>query len=588
MAADLDFSGLLPASTNLNFGLEEPVEPPPVVRRALHPVWSAPWAGLRSLAQDSMMAYCDKLPVNSGLSAIWAEPDRKFHQADHLWHDKNALPASVLSEWDAPRPARASTGSGWNIVPARHRRQTLPWGESLFAGAAIGANYRYPAKKHLAGSVPWGPARGCNPERISMPWGRLTCRLKQWLIASNRGAVPRMIWPVPEEKPVDPPPPPPVTLCEYQPVPGRADFNFDTDEAEDSLPADTRFFFWCKKPQPVVNRTLVMLPTATIVKLPSREPISAGNIGLDIDIDSWAWDLSATVSSASLALIQPDSNGPAEIEINLSGHVWNILVESFAEDRQFGSAAYSIQGRSPAAYLAAPYAPARTWTQNNIRTSRQLAEEELANTGWALDWQTEDWLVPGGVFSYDNLTPLDAIGKIAASAGGVILPHPSEKSLTIQPRYRFNVWSLSSAANNAVLDGSILTGQSLQWQPKPKYNGVYAAGQNQGVVVFTKRTGTSGNLLAPQAVDALITTPAAGLERGRQSLNASGNKARVSVSLPLTSTTVLPGLMQPGYVVEITDTIPWKGIVTAVSISAEMSENGPSFQQRLEIERHYE
>lgn len=486
--------------------------------------------------------------------------------------------------WNALTATGAETNSGWNYIPRKHQHQNMPWNSLHFAGAESADHYRYPPRKHLARNIPWRTVTRRNLLPNIIPWGKLHQRLKGWNIPWNQGHRPALIWPPPEQPPVIPPEP--ISPCDYQPIPGRADFDFTGD---DILPADTRFEFWCHAPaRPLVNRTLIMLPTATIVKLPNREPIEAGNIGLDLDIDSWAWNLRATVPASSLALIQPGGSGPAEIEINLYGHVWTLLVEGFEESREFGSAAYSIHGRSAAAYLADPYAPARTHTQNSERTSRQLADEELLNAGWALEWNTEDWLVPGGVFSYNNLTPLEAIGKIAASIGSVILPHTSEKTLIIQPRYRFNCWNLASVANNAVLDPSILTGLSLQWQPSPKYNGVYSSGQNQGVVVFTKRAGTSGNLLAVQVVDALLTTPAAGLERGRQILNAAGNKARVSIALPLTNSGTLPGLMQPGYVVEINDTTPWKGLVTAVSISAEMDESGPAFKQQLEIERHYE
>lgn len=619
MLADLDLHRPLPASTDLNFGagptgaietlrlalgfpapmaglgvlalpLRLALSGPPVtqpIRPKFQPIFEVPWAALARADSQALLWARTAAAKASRCRHPWGAGLPTPAQNSALWKDKPKRPHTMADGWSQPDGLASALRAPWRMPARKAAKKSIPYGDAAAVGSALAANYRYPAEKRPARNIPWNACLSRNLLPVEIPWGKTHRRLKSWIIPWNQGHRPARIWPPPEPPPYIPPEPQP--LCEYQPTPGRADFNFDQDNVSDLLPADTRFEFWCHAPaRPLVNRTLIMLPTATLVKLPNREPIEAGNVSLDLDIDSWAWNMSATVPADSLALIQPDGNGPAEIEINLSGHIWNILVESFAESRQFGSAAYTIQGRSPAAYLAAPYAPARTWTQNNIRTSRQLAEEELLNTGWTLDWQTEDWLVPGGVFSYDNLTPLDAIGQIAASIGSVILPHASAKILTIQPRYRFNVWSLSSAANNAVLDTSVLTGLSLDWQPKPKYNGVYAAGQNQGVVVFTKRGGTSGNLLAPQAVDALITTPAAGLERGRQALNTAGNKARVSLSLPLTNNGTLPGLMQPGYVVEIPETVPWKGIVTAVSVSAEMDENGPSFQQQLEIERHYE
>jgi hypothetical protein len=134
----------------------------------------------------------------------------------------------------------------------------------------------------------------------------------------------------------------------------------------------------------------------------------------------------------------------------------------------------------------------------------------------------------------------------------------------------------------------LLTGLSLQWSPQPKYNGVYISGQHQGVTVFTRRAGSAGERLAQMVVDALITTPAAGNERGRQILSASGNKAKITVTLPLTAHGALPGLVQPGAVIEVPESPSWKGIATAVGITAEMQNDALVLKQHVEIERHYE
>lgn len=581
MPVDLDFLEPLPALTSLNFGSEYT---PPVALRRLAWQGAARWGALVQMCPQTDLIFDNPAPTSSRQTIPWGPPFDVKTAMSARWRDKTPRQRGSWFPWGSMTAILVAPDSAWNYVPPVHQVESLPWDRLFFYAAAASFGYRYPARKHLARAIPWSQVGRRNRHPLLSPWGRLNRRLKRCIIPWDQGRRPTLIWPPPEPPPYITPVIP--SPCDYQPVAGQANFDFTGD---DLLPASTFFEFWCHAPaRPIVNRTLIMLPTASIVKLPGREPIEAGNIGLDLDIDSWAWSLRATVPAASLAMIQPDGNGPAEIEINLSGHIWTMLVEGFEESREFGSAAYTVHGRSTAAYLAAPYAPARTWTQNAERTSRQLADEELINTGWTLDWNTTDWLVPGGVFSYDSLTPLDAIGRIAASVGSVILPHASAKTLTIQPRYRFNVWNLDLAASNAVLDPSILTGISLQWSPSPKYNGVYTSGQSQGVVVFAKRAGTSGNLLAQQAVDALITTPQAGLERGRQALNAAGNKSRVSVSLPLTNSGTLPGLVQPGDVCEVNEPTPWKGIVTAVSITAEMDENGPAFKQQIEIERHYE
>ena len=62
--------------------------------------------------------------------------------------------------------------------------------------------------------------------------------------------------------------------------------------------------------------------------------------------------------------------------------------------------------------------------------------------------------------------------------------------------------------------------------PSPTYNRVFVSGnQNGGVIVNGQRSGSAGNLLAPEVVDPLITHSSAGMERARIELDRGGNWA---------------------------------------------------------------
>jgi len=581
---NLDFSQRRPVSTALNFGNEwvPPPPPPPAQPRRLTVSSGSGW-GASQMRDAAIAGGARSAAIKDARCGVgWSAAPHVNAAMVSPWRDIQTCEADIVAvPWGTSTSTCAETGSAWRIKAKCDTGASLLWGASVPLQASLGSAYRNPTPRDQSLRTPWS---ALHPRAVqaAIAWARLSVRQKPWCIPWGDCVAPRNIWPHPVIAPPSPPPAPP--LCEYRPVKGRANLDFS-----DTRPASTKLRFWCRTPTEYsINRSLILLPTSTITKTSTGEPVEVTQLSLSLDIDSWSWAMQASVPASSLALIMPGSEGPAEIEINLSGHIWRMLVEGFSETHEFGGSGYTVTGRSPAAILAAPYAPAHTHTQNNVRTARQLADDELQNTGWTLDWQAEDWLIPGGVWSYDNLTPMDAIAKIAAAVGAVILPHPNEKTLTIAPKYRFSPWSLSGAAANNALDPSILTGLSLQWSPQPKYNGIYVSGQHQGITAFVRRAGTSGDILAQMIVDPLITAPEAGKERGRQALCAAGNKAKISVNLPLTAHGSLPGLVLPGAVVEVMEASSWKGIATAVGITADMQSDALVLKQSIEIERHYE
>lgn len=82
----------------------------------------------------------------------------------------------------------------------------------------------------------------------------------------------------------------------------------------------------------------------------------------------------------------------------------------------------------------------RSYTELNQRLLSQLAQQELP-TGWVLDWQASDWLIPAGVWTYSNLAPIDAIAQLAEAAGAFILPDMATRKLTVLSKYPVAPWS---------------------------------------------------------------------------------------------------------------------------------------------------
>ena len=71
-------------------------------------------------------------------------------------------------------------------------------------------------------------------------------------------------------------------------------------------------------------------------------------------------------------------------------------------------------------------------------TARQLAELELERagliTGFDLDWQLPDWLVPAGAWSYESLSPVQVIARLVESVGGTLNAHPQLRRLMAKSR----------------------------------------------------------------------------------------------------------------------------------------------------------
>jgi hypothetical protein len=324
-----------------------------------------------------------------------------------------------------------------------------------------------------------------------------------------------------------------------------------------------------------------------VVRLPGREPIPVKSISLSIDADSWAWGFTAAIPYSAIEMVEPTAAGPTEIEITINGMTWVMLVEGFDIRREFGSSEANIRGRSSVAWLADPYAPKRSFTPDAPFTARQLAESELDRagliTGFDLDWQLPDWLVPAGAWSYESLSPVQVIVRLVESVGGTLNAHPHLRRLLAKSRYPSLPWEWANQTAHRTLPIDVVKTLSARWQEKPAFNAVFVAGERQGLVARVIRSGTAGDLLAPMIVDPLITHADAARERGRAVLADVGRQALVTLELPM-----LPsiGLLDPGRLIAVGENgQSWRGLVRGTMVSASWSQS-LIVRQTVEVERH--
>ncbi len=340
----------------------------------------------------------------------------------------------------------------------------------------------------------------------------------------------------------------------------------------------------------------LLMNTVNAVRLPDDEPLELLDISIELDIDSFSWQLSATVANrAVLAMIEPDANGTKDVKVTINGWEWVFMVTRYNAERTFNRERYRIAGESRTRLLSAPYAPLRSKTEINAISAVQAAEAELTNTGFTLNWDsdeawaTPDWILPGGLFSYVEQTPMQVIARIATTAGAVVIPAPDVDALLVQPRYKISSWNWledTTPIDHAIPESMVLS-MSVEWRPEPAYNAVYVSGINEGVAVEVQRSGSAGDQPAPDIIEEWLTTTDVNTERGRNVLGEGGNQALITLELPLTVKGQEPGLVLPGQLVEVLeDSKPWVGLCLSTSVSTSGSGAGRVVQS-LSIERHY-
>ena len=332
----------------------------------------------------------------------------------------------------------------------------------------------------------------------------------------------------------------------------------------------------------VVMNSIELFKKEGMVKLPLLA------FGLDIDMDSWCWGFSCTVHDSALSHVgSVVTNEPVELVARVNGEDFELLAESISRNRSWESTSLSIQGRGKSAYLSSPYAPNLNFANTEPKNAQQLMVDALTyngvSLGWGIAWDVEDWGVPSGVWSISG-GYMDALLSVANACGAFILPHASQNILYIKPRYPAWPWVWSGVPNNQLIQipSAVVETESIKWETKPSYTGVYVSGVSAGTLALVKKLGTAGDYLDTMVTDSLITSAAAARQRGGTILSQTGRMAIVSLSLPILPET---GIIRPGrlvkYVDNGTDII---GLVKSVSASM---QGGPSLRQSIELEVHY-
>ena len=566
--------------------------PPPGVFRARRVLWlgagwqavavatraepAAGWTDPPGREPECAVGWDAGLAVRAEPAGPWRDPPRRREQPCLPWADTDAkLAEEVAGPWRDPPRRREEMVLPWAETdarlaaelaarhqdpPRRRDERRLPWGRFRPVPREWAAGYLYPPRRRPEWSIPWDQFRLVRWEQRWWKDGQLAL---SWL---EVGA-PVPVWIPPAGDAVALP-----LICPLLDWPGYAVWLFLRERP--CAPSHRR-------------RVWRLVNQVTVVRLPDRHAVPVLGVSLAGDLDSWAWSVRLTLPDRdALELVSPVGGAPVEVEVTVNGYTWTALVESYEERREFGKSGFVASGRSRSAVLAAPYAPLRSYESGEARTAVQLAEAELALVagGWTLDWDTVDWLVPAGAWSYHDLSPLQALARVAGAVGAVVQSDLELKTVRVLPRYPVSPWAWAAATPDTTLLATLIPSVALRWEARPEWQGVYVSGEAQGALVRVKRTGSSGMPTHPMILDPLTTHVDAGRERGRQALARAGKWATVSVELPILPSPQEPGLLTPGQLVEVADGVStWKGLVVSCRVEA----GRPRVRQAVELERYY-
>lgn len=319
-----------------------------------------------------------------------------------------------------------------------------------------------------------------------------------------------------------------------------------------------------------------------VTRLDNGQEIQIYSGDYSTDRSSWSWSYNLSIPFYEKSKTEPIDGKPVILKIMINGNEHRMLLENISRSRQFGKETYKLSGRSPTALLDAPYSPTRSFTQENERSSVQLAQAELdrVNSNVVLNWELIDalgWILPSESLSYSNLTPIAVIKMIAEAGGGFVYSEPASNTLTIKPRYKKTWWdSIAIDEYDRVIPESIVTDQSTNYEPYPDYNGVFLTNDRNGDTGQVKRVGTAGDVLQESINSPLLTSTTVMHSKGREVLAKAGLVENHSLLMPITQEI---GLCLPGELVAFNG--DWWGIVDGVSGSF----THKSVNQTVSIER---
>jgi len=569
----------------------EPPPPPPPLEPGL--VTSLVW---RDGARKGLEVKCSH-GLAAGLeierSADYADGDPAAGELRAPWRFLNPLESHRATGWRDTDPLEQSTDAAW--------RSLLP------VEIARGLLYRDTDPRSVEAEARWlladtiGIDRGTRhglgrPLEIECagPWILGTMVYPDWEVPWGWGKPPRTLVDNPNiDHPVPPTPqPPPVYV---PPAGNQVDLpftckRFDVPGNQVGLPFRK---YQCLRSSLVVENDVILK------RVSDDTQVACIQISINGDLESYTNAWSAQVAVEDFTLVDPTDTGPVEVVATINGQDHLLLLERFGRDEVFDpqggkTATVRVQGRSISAELDEPYSARKSRFETQAKSHWQLMQQELpgnwtleAHPAWSDYGDNITALVPANTFSYTDLSPIQAVARIAEATGAVVQQVPESRTLRIVPRRIGKAWEWDQTTADLEVDAGQIRSSAVECEPAVRHNGVFVRGETNGVEVQCERDGTGGDPWLDMVVDQLITDAQHGLQRGISELGATGKRQVYTVELPIDKND--DGLINTGQIINVVESVTddWNGQPIAWSLSANRSaQDGLVIWQRIAVERY--
>lgn len=364
------------------------------------------------------------------------------------------------------------------------------------------------------------------------------------------------------------------------------DLVFDCALPQDESPANHDIIFnncWNSTPYLGVDYTepYFVINSIELTNLETGESIQATTLDFSTDLDSFAWSGSLTVASEEVPKLSSATNNPVLVSLVFNGNLAVFMVQSISKSHSFNKASYKVSIISPTALLDSPYSRVDSKTVTEDTAPQTLIEERLTSdlTGITLDWQylsALDWVVAANTFTYQELTPIKAIGKLLEGSAAFMSSSLDGTQLVVKRKRQNEFWEVP--VNPKVLEMALVTSLSFTREKHRNYDAVYVvSGLNQtvGITAHVIRNAGAGIELAPQIIAPTLTSPSSTRDAGKYALGTAGMVETRTLSQPIVEGAPL---LAPADLVSFTlDGATYIGTVLSNSVSLKFNSQYQNF-----------
>jgi hypothetical protein len=540
----------------------------PNLLSAVHAVSAERWQpGLRMTPGVQDHQQPSFLQLGEGL-AQWEAAAALPGAVVEVWQLSPPVASSGVDAWQAAESAGQSTAPVWQSAPRLDGDASPVWQDGNRESSSTVPHYQNPYHTERSGHDRWqdgGFASLSYRDAFRDGYRLEAVEIEVWQQAGYPGNAPN---PGPQ-KPLPIPTPWGTNLRLFCPLPGTA---LRIGRVPCILLAEREV---------AVQRSYMSVNTASLVRWPDLTPLPVTSMTIETDFDSWCWALSATLAGAdAYALVQPNPLA-CEVLATINGQQWKFLLDVPSTNRAFNSDKVTLKGRSRSAWLHSPYTSSRSFTEANAREMVQLAEAALDLTGWTMDWQIPNWLVPAGRYNAWN-TPIGALIRLVNTTDDGLYTDPILEIMTAQPRWPVASWLIDAEVATVLIpEAAIITLSQSPLYTQP-LNGVYVSGESHGVLGFVKIAGTDGALQPSDPIVNELLCDDSGVAARQRGLNAlSDSGAGFTMDAETLFYPPAFPLAPPGLIVSIAG---MKGVSRSCRISATWGQ-GLQVKQSIGFER---